>query len=300
MTEVLCTTLLRIASVACVLGLLPGCTHLGPLSPLAPLERSLVFYPVPYPQGNWQPVGLAYEDVWFEAADGARLHGWFVPHPRPRAVALFLHGNAGNITSRASVLRALHGRHDLAVMTFDYRGFGRSEGKPNEQGILRDARAVRAWLAQRTGVTERDIVLFGRSLGGGVAVDLAAKDGARGLVLASTFTSLPDVGAHHVPWVPTRWIMSNRLNSLAKIKQYDGPLLQSHGDADQVVPYEFGKMLFEAAPGPKQFVTMFGAGHNDPWNDEFHNQLDALLASLEPSKNSVPTTGNHPRRLPSW
>ncbi len=141
---------------------------MGPLSPLAPLERSLVFPAAPYPEGDSQPAGLAFENAWFEATDGARLHGWYLPHERPRAVALFLHGNAGNITGRAPVLAALHDRHSMAVMAFDYRGYGRSEGKPHQQGVLRDARAARAWLARRTGVAELDIVLIGRSLGGGV------------------------------------------------------------------------------------------------------------------------------------
>ena len=101
-------------------------------------------------------------------------------------------------------------------MTFDFRGYGRSEGTPNEQGILQDARAARAWLARRTGMAERDIILFGRSLGGAVAVDLAAADGARALVLVSTFTSLPDVARYHVPWLPASMIMTQRLDSLAK------------------------------------------------------------------------------------
>ena len=285
-------SIVKLALEVCLLGFLPGCAHLGLLSPLAPLECSLLFPADPFPQGNWQPVGLAYEDVWFESVDGVRLHGWFVPHPRPRAIALFLHGNAGNITGRASILRTLHDSHGLAVMIFDYRGYGRSKGKPNEQGILKDARAARAWLAQRTRVAQRDIVLIGRSLGGGVAVDLAAKDGARGLVLASTFTSLPDAAAHHFPWVPTQWLMSNRLNSLEKIKEYHGPLLQSHGDADQVVPYQLGKRLFDAAPGRKQFVTIVAAGHNDPWNDEFHKTLDDFLAFIATSKPPLQTAGN--------
>jgi fermentation-respiration switch protein FrsA (DUF1100 family) len=195
-----------------------GCASLGPYSPLAPLERKLVYYPLRYPQGNWQPKGLDYEDVEFAAADGTRLHGWFVPHQAPRAVALFMHGNGGNVTGLAESLWLLNQRHAVAVMAFDYRGYGKSEGTPHEWGLLEDARAARAWLAQRCGVAERDIVLMGRSLGGGVAVDLAAQDGARGLVLASTFTSLPDAAAEHAPWASPRLLMSNRYDSLAKIR----------------------------------------------------------------------------------
>ncbi|REJ67458.1 MAG: alpha/beta hydrolase [Planctomycetota bacterium] len=274
---------MRLSIELVLLSIPSGCAQLGTLSPLAPLERSIVYQPMTYPQGNWRPVDLDVEDAWFESEDGTKLHGWYVPHPQPRGVAILLHGNAGNITHCASTLRQLSQRHELAVMTFDYRGYGRSEGKPHEQGILQDARAARAWLAQRTGVAERDVILIGRSLGGGVAVDLAAKDGTRGLVLASTFTSLPDVGSHHVPWVPARLLMASRLDSLTKIRDFHGPLLQSHGTADQVVPFALGKQLHEAAPGPKQFVAMSGAGHNDPWNAEFHQALDEFLADVTPA-----------------
>lgn len=265
-----------------LLSSLSGCAMMGSMSPLAPVERALIYHPHPYPEGNWQPLGIDFEDVEFEAEDGTKLHGWFAPHEQPRAVVLYLHGNAGNITGRAPIMRTLQRRHNVSVMMFDYRGYGRSSGQPSEQGILSDARAARAWLARRTGVAEHDIVLVGRSLGGGVAVDLAAKDGARGLVLSSTFTALPDVGSHLVPWIPAWWMMTHRLNSLAKIPHYRGPLLQSHGNADRVIPYDLGYELFEAAPGPKQFVNIVGAGHNDPWNEEFHEQLDRFLATLPP------------------
>lgn len=265
-----------------LLNSLSGCAMLGDYSPLASIERGMIFAPVKYPAGNWNPQQLVYEDAHFTTADGTKLHGWFVPCENPRAVALFMHGNAGNITPLAESLYLLAERHRVAVMTFDYRGFGRSEGTPSENGILQDARAARAWLAERTGVAERDIVLMGRSLGGGVAVDLAAKDGARGLVLASTFTSIPTVGRHHYPWIPTKLLMSYRLDSLAKIKNYHGPLLQSHGDADQTIPFADGQKLFAAAPGPKRFVVIPGADHNDPQNEEYREAFEEFIASLPP------------------
>lgn len=288
--------LVHFVTTAILLAIPGGCAHMGPLSPLAPLERKMVFHPAPFPEGDWEPRELAYEDAWFEAEDGTRLHGWFVPHPEPSAVVLFMHGNAGNITGRAHTLKILNQRHRLSVLAFDYRGYGRSEGKPSERGMLNDARAARAWLARRTGVAEQDIVLMGRSLGGGVAVDLAAKDGARGLVLASTFTSLPDVGAHHFRWLPTCVLMSLRLDSLSKIKQYPGPLLQSHGDADRVIPYELGVQLFAAAPGQKRFVTIPYGGHNDPQTEQYRIALDEFLAALPPS---TPLQYQHPNNAGS-
>ncbi len=254
--------------------------------PLGDLEMSLVFFPSKYPEGEWKPAlltaphGPAIEDARFASADGTKLHGWYLPHPRPRAVVLFCHGNAGNITHRAGVLRALHDTVGVSVLIFDYRGYGQSQGTPNEAGVLADARAARKWLAERAGVAERDIVLLGRSLGGGVAVDLASTDGAAALVLESTFTSIPDVGKFHYPLLPVGLIMRTKLNSLSKIAAYKGPLLQSHGDADTVVPHKLGKKLFEAANEPKQFINIPGADHNNPQPGAYFRELVAFLDKL--------------------
>jgi fermentation-respiration switch protein FrsA (DUF1100 family) len=253
-------------------------------SPLAKFEQSMVFQPARYPEGNWEPIGLAFEDVHFSAEDGTKLHGWFVPHAAPKAVILFAHGNAGNITYLAHWLRDLHDRHNVAVMTFDYRGYGRSEGSPNEDGVLQDARAARAWLAQRTGQKEQEIVLMGRSLGGGVMVDLAANDGARALILESTFTSLPAVARGQIPLLPAGLVMQNRLNSLAKIKNYHGPLLMSHGDADKLISFQQGRRLFETANEPKRFVAISGGDHNSEQSLEYWQAFDEFLDSLPASR----------------
>jgi uncharacterized protein len=252
----------------------------GPFDPLGELERSLVFHPSRYPAGNWQPPGLAFEDAWFTAADGTRLHGWYVPHEHPRAVVLFCHGNAGSVADWADVPRVLHDRAGVAVMIFDYRGFGRSEGVPSEAGVLADARGARAWLAKRTGLAEQQIVLMGRSIGGGVAVDLAAADGARALVLESTFTSLPDAGQNALPWLPVKLLARMELNSLAKIGRYHGPLLQSHGTADRLIPFAQGRRLFDAANEPKQFFRVEGGDHNHPQPDAYYVALTAFLDAL--------------------
>lgn len=224
-------------------------------------EERLIFPAFQSPHDNWQPQGLPIEEVSFKSLDGVALHGWYVPHATPVAVILFAHGNSGNITHRTHALRKLHAA-GASVFIFDYRGYGRSEGSPNEAGVLMDARAARAWLAERAQVKESEIVLLGESLGGGVAVDLAAGEGARGLILESTFTSLPDVAARSMPWIPVHWLMRNRLDSRAKIGKYHGPLLQSHGDRDEVIPYALGEQLFAAANEPKTFLTLPGASHN--------------------------------------
>ncbi len=243
-------------------------------------EERLIFFPSKYPAGDWQPAGLAFDDAWFEAADGTRLHGWYVAHPDPRAVVLWSHGNAGNLSDRVELLQELHDRVGVAVLIYDYRGYGRSEGRPYEAGILADARAARRWLARRAGVAEQDIVLLGRSLGGAVSVDLAAADGARGLVLDGAFTSIPDVAAHHFPWLPVRWLLRTRLDALAKIGRYDGPLLQVHGELDTIVPLELGKELHAAARRPGQLLILPGADHNDFPPDEYFEAMVEFLDRL--------------------
>lgn len=258
----------------------PGCALLGPYSPTAPLERRGIFQPARYPKGDWQPTAVLVQDAWFAAEDGTKLHGWYVRHPEPRGHALLLHGNAGNITLLADTLRVLNRRHRLNVLALDYRGYGRSEGRPSEQGLYQDARAARAWLAQKEGIAESDVILMGTSLGGAVAVELAASDGARGLVLSGTFTSLPDVAQHHWRYLPMKLLLSTQMNSLDRIKHYHGPLLLSHGDADEVVPYKHGKALYEAAPGPKRLVTCYGLKHNDPQPEEYRLALDEFIDQL--------------------
>ena len=243
-------------------------------------EESLIFFPSKFPEGYWRPAGLKVEDANFVAADGTRLHGWYLEHQQPRAVVLMAHGNAGNITHRADWLDLLHRRLDCTVMIFDYRGYGRSEGKPNESGVLADARAARAWLGKRAGVAESEIVLMGESIGGAVMVDLAARDGARGLILENTFSSLPEVAAFHYRWLPVRLAMHTRLESASIIGNYQGPLLQFHGDADTIVPFELVKKLVDAANKPKEFVVVSGGDHNDARSPEYGVAVDRFLDRL--------------------
>jgi fermentation-respiration switch protein FrsA (DUF1100 family) len=243
-------------------------------------EESLIFFPSRYPDANWEPRELEFEDAWFQAADGTPLHGWYLPVADPRAYLLFAHGNAGHLADRADLLRFLQRELHVAVLAFDYRGYGRSQGRPNEAGILLDARAARDWLAARAQLPADGIVLMGESIGGAVMVDVAAADGARGLILENTFASLPDVAAYHFPWLPMRILLRTRLDSASKIKNYRGPLLACHGTADTIVPFAQGQRLFEAANEPKRLVVIPGGDHNDArggqWlraQDEFFNQL---------------------------
>jgi uncharacterized protein len=259
-----------------------GCAALGRYSPTAGLENRGIFQPARFPAGEWNQTDVLVQDAHFAAADGTKLHGWYVAHEKPKGHALLLHGNAGNVTLLAQTLRTLNRRHNLAVLALDYRGFGKSEGKPSEEGLYQDARAARHWLADHDHIAETDIILMGVSLGGAVAVDLAARDGARGLVLANTFTSLPAAAQYRTQWLPMSLILSTRMNSLAKIKDYHGPLLMAHGDEDEVIPFKQGQALFEAAPGPKRFITAYGSKHNDPLPEEYRLALDEFIDTLPP------------------
>jgi fermentation-respiration switch protein FrsA (DUF1100 family) len=262
--------------------LAPGCAVLGPYSPTAGLEQRGIFQPSRFPKGDWNPTAVLVQDAYFTADDGTRLHGWYAPNVQPKGHALLLHGNAGNVTLLAETIRVLNRRHSLSVLALDYRGFGRSEGTPTERGVYMDARAARKWLAEKESISESDVVLMGASIGGAVAVELAARDGARGLVLANTFTSLPAAAQHHWPWLPMTLVLSTRMDSLSKIKDYHGPLLLSHGDADEIVPYEQGQALYQAASGPKRLVTVHGGKHNSPQPEEYRVALDQFLVDLPP------------------
>jgi len=279
-----CSYLLMAAAICCCLS---GCQLPGGYR-LASPEDAVVYQPMPYPAGEWEPAGLDFADAWFEAEDGTKLHGWFCEARDPRAVVLICHGNAGNITHRAHLLAMLQKQQQVSVLAFDYRGYGRSAGLPSEDGLIQDARAARAWLAERAAIAEQEVVLLGRSLGGGVAVQLAARDGARGLILESTFTSLPDVAGSMFPFTPVRYLMKHRFHSLAKIDEYDGPLLVIHGDEDRLVPIRQGEALFLAANGPKRFVTINGGDHNWLPTPTYRAELDRFFTELNSPPPSPP------------
>jgi fermentation-respiration switch protein FrsA (DUF1100 family) len=242
------------------------------------LHEKLLFYPTRHPDGLWTPEAYGAEDVTFTSSDGKKLHGWFVPCESPRAYVLYAHGNGGNLSYNGDVYRKLH-ELGVAVFAFDYRGYGRSEGKPTVTGVVDDARAARAWLAKRGNVPEAAVVLMGRSLGGAVVVQLAGELPPRGLILESTFSSLREVADHHfskLSWLVPR----DELNSAAVLAAYRGPLFASHGDADRTIPPAQGKKLYEAARGPKQFFNIAGADHNDPLLDSYYRRLDQFFAGL--------------------
>lgn len=243
------------------------------------IDELLLFFPSKFPNGDWNPKELKFQDVYFAAQDKTKLHGWYCPADNPRAVVLVAHGNAGHVASRAPWLRYLQTRAKVSVFMFDYRGYGRSEGTPTVEGAIQDATAARKKLCEIAAVKDSEMLLMGESLGGAIVVQLAAKSPPRGLILQSTFSSLRDVAEVHYPdlaWLVPR----NKLNSAGRVADFRGPLLQSHGKADRTIPFSSGERLFRAANEPKQFVAIENAGHNNWLTDAYLTELDAFITRV--------------------
>jgi fermentation-respiration switch protein FrsA (DUF1100 family) len=198
-------------------------------------------------------------DRFLTTADGVRIHAWYVAPPGASATLVWSHGNGGNIGNRAEILLALAARN-LAVLAYDYRGYGRSEGTPDEAGVYHDAEAAYDEL-RASGVPADRIVCFGESLGGAVAIRLATERPCAGVAVVATFTSLKEVARAHYGLAAAA--VGKRFDSLARIGRLAVPLFVAHGDQDEIVPYELGERLFAAAPEPKRFLRVRGATHND-------------------------------------
>jgi uncharacterized protein len=227
-------------------------------------QRRLIYLPTP---GKVPPAPIvlhAGQDVAFDTADGLRLAGWFVPAAagQGRATVLVLSGNAGNRAARAPLAAKLS-RAGLSVLLVDYRGYGGNPGSPSESGLLADARAARAYLAARGDVDPARLVYFGESLGAAVAVRLALEWPPMALVLRSPFTSLADVGRVHYPFLPVRLLLRDRYASIEQVGGLRCPVLVVAGGRDGIVPWEQSRRLAEAIAGPKRFVLVSGADHND-------------------------------------
>ena len=243
-----------LASVALILGVL------WIMMPF--LLNSLLYFPSGHFFLEPGELGLHPTDVTFETEDGERLHAWwFRAGEGSTGHVLLFHGNAGNIGDRLLHAQLLTDA-GLDVFSFDYRGYGRSTGSPDEEGTYRDARAARGALLRQEGVADDRVLYVGESLGGAVAVALSAEAPPRGLVLLSTFTSVRDMGRVHYPIIPTSFV-PDAYPSLRRIRDIECPVLVMHGDRDDIVPVEHGRALFEAAPEPKRLHLFPGAGHND-------------------------------------
>jgi len=239
------------------------------------LDR-LIFLPdtsVPHP-----PPGV--EERWITTRDNVRIHAWYVPGRQARATLVWSHGNAGNIAGRADVALALAAR-GVDVLAYDYRGYGRSEGRPSEAGVYLDAEAA------YDSAGDLPIVCFGESLGGAVSIHLASVRPCAGVAVVSTWTTLRDVARSH--YGPLAALVGDRFDSLARIGTLSVPVFVAHGDRDEVVPFALGERLFAAAREPKRFLRVAGAHHNDVFEStrlldaiaEFAGQVRAHLCGRE-------------------
>jgi fermentation-respiration switch protein FrsA (DUF1100 family) len=245
------------------------------------IERTLV-YPAPSrKRGDWQPRWLDKEDVWFPSVDGTQLHGWFVPHPEPRHVILYAHGNGEHVGNQVNVVLRLQNTLAASVFVYDYRGYGQSKGRPTESGLIADGLAAQQWLAERTGMLPEDLVLMGRSLGGGVSIAVAAERGARAVIVEATFSRMVDAARYNYPWLPVRMFMRDRYDSISRLARYQGPFFQSHGSLDEVVPIQLARRLFDSAPARhKQFYEITGGRHNEPQPPGYYTALDEFLTCI--------------------
>lgn len=235
-------------------------SYLGMCGLIHLLQSRLIYFPTRAYDVTPKDLGLDFEDLTLTTDDGVAIAAWYVPRAGAKASLIFCHGNAGNISDRLESVAVFH-RADYNVLLFDYRGYGRSEGRPTEEGTYRDAEAAWAFLVNDKGQSSDRIVLFGRSLGGAVAIDLAKRRTPAALVVESSFTNLLDIGRLHYPLLPVRWLLSYRYDSLGKVPHIGCPKLFIHGVEDSLIPLANGRALFAAAAEPKEFLETPG-GHN--------------------------------------
>jgi uncharacterized protein len=255
-------------------------------------QRRLIYLPAPRAVPAAAAVLPGAEEVSFTTEDGLRLGGWFVParsspDPSGRGPAVLVcNGNAGNRSLRAPLAAAL-ARAGLAVLLFDYRGYGGNPGRPTEPGLAADARAAADYLAARPEVDPARLVWFGESIGAAVALRLALERPPAALVLRSPFASLAEVGRLHYPWLPVSMLLADRYDAAGLAGRLEAPLLVVAGERDRIVPASHSRRLFDAAPQPKRFVLLAGADHNDPELLAGPDLLAEVLAFLR----SVPALG---------
>lgn len=244
-------------------------------------QSKMIYYPVEQLPYSPDDVGLRYENVSFSTEDSVELNGWFIPHQNARGTILFHHGNAGNIAGRLETIQLLHNLR-INLFVFDYRGYGRSEGEPSEEGTYRDAMAAWNYLTEERQIPAGQIVTMGRSLGGAVAAWLATQTEPAGVILESTFTSATDLGSELYPFFPVRMLIRYDYNTLSRIDNIDTPILIGHSAQDDLVPYSHGRKLFEAASEPKTFLEMQG-GHGGGFMEtgiKYRETLDKFLTEV--------------------
>ena len=246
---------------------------------IAVFQSRMVYQPVRELHMNPGSIGLAYEDVTFETDDEISLTGWFIPEKNAEKTVLFCHGNGGNISHRIDSIRIFH-ELGLNTFIFDYRGYGRSAGKPTEAGTYKDADAAWHYLIDTQGILPRNIIVFGRSLGGALAAWIAVNHSPGALILESSFISIPELGASLYPWLPVRMLARFKYDTLSRLKEIRCPVMVVHSRDDEMIPFSHGQALFEAAREPKELLVIEGP-HNDGFLLSESTYKDSLTAFLK-------------------
>lgn len=233
-------------------------------------------------------IGLDYENLSLQTADGQTLSAWYVPADPNSRTVLFCHGNAGNNSHRLDTLKMFY-EMGLNCLIVDYRGYGQSTGKPTEEGTVTDIKTGWNWLIEDKGLSPEQIIIFGRSLGGSVAAIIAQQVNPGGVVLESTFTSFNDIGAHYYPFLPVRLFTQYDYNTLDAVKEIRCPTMVIHSPDDEIVPYKFGLEIYKAAPDPKRFAELKGT-HNEGFYDNsgmYYEMWSSWLENL-PAACNIP------------
>lgn len=241
-------------------------------------QGAMLYFPTREIEATPRDIGLDYEELTLRTKDGLDISAWFIPANDTRGFVLFCHGNAGNISHRLASIQIFHSL-GLGVLIFDYRGYGRSRGSPDEEGTYLDAEAAWDYLVNILHAKPERIVLFGRSLGSAVAAEVASRKQAGALIMESGFTSVPDLGKKFFPHLPVGLISRYRYESISKVEKIKIPKLFIHSPEDEIVPYEQGVKLFERAGEPKEFLRITG-GHNEGFSLSGRGYVDGLKAFL--------------------
>jgi fermentation-respiration switch protein FrsA (DUF1100 family) len=237
-------------------------------------ERRSLFFPTKDFSYTPKEVGLQYENVFIKTKDGLKIKAWFIPaNPVAHHTIFFSHGNGGNISHRISKIVILN-KLGLNVFIYDYRGYGKSEGKPTEAGIYLDGNAVYDYLTKKKGIPEDSIIAYGESLGAAVAVGLASKAKLEALILEGAFSSAKDMAGELFPFIPS-FLFHSKLDSLTKIKNVIIPKLFIHSSNDEIVPIQLSRKLYNMAPHPKFFTTL-GGGHNTCFMDSQKEYIESI------------------------
>ncbi|MEQ1828162.1 MAG: alpha/beta hydrolase [Pirellula sp.] len=254
--------------------------YFGAICVMMSLETTLLFPAPPTAYGNWLAEEFGAKDVLVPNGSD-KVHTWVLKTTNAKTTLIFCHGNGESLGTLGWELAMLRDKWQANIVAFDYRGYGKTGGSPNESNILSDARCIGRWVQGHEDFRNQKLVVYGRSLGGAAAVEIANAIQTDGLILDRTFSSIVDVAASRYFFFPVRWVMRNQFKTIDKIATYHGHLLQWHGDRDELVPIRFGKKLFDACPSTqKEFIQVPGLHHNDEWPTSIWQAGKKLLDAM--------------------